>query len=104
MRRTIFTCAIEDAALLQRSSADAVAANERKKLLALLEQQAASATTPTGWLATVEAKTLAAVAEVGEAAATELTKVVPELAIQITDGRGQAHAGTDRRCPPGCST
>ena len=43
MRRTIFTCAVADAALLQRSSADAVAANERKKLLALLEQQAVSA-------------------------------------------------------------
>ena len=39
MRRTMFTCATEDASLLQRSSSDAVAAGERRKLVALLEEK-----------------------------------------------------------------
>jgi hypothetical protein len=93
MRRTMFTCAVADAALLQRSSADAVAANERKKLLALLEEQGVSAD-PNEWLATAEAKTLAVIDEVGEAAATELTKAVPELATRVTLGAGTKHAVT----------
>ena len=93
MRRTIFTCAVEDAALLQRSSADAVAANERKKLLALLEQQSVG-DDPVAWLATAEAKTLAAVEEAGEAAATDLTKAVPELATKVTVAPGTKHAAT----------
>jgi hypothetical protein len=87
MRRTIFTCAVADAALLQRSSADAVAANERKKLLTVLEQEAVS-DDPDRWLAMTQAKTLAAVEEAGEAAATELTKLVPELTTRVTLGRG----------------
>src|SRR5688572_6795569 len=60
MRRTMFTCATEDATLLQRSSADAVAATERKKLIALLEQKGVT-TDAARWLAKVEAKTLAAI-------------------------------------------
>ena len=93
MRRTIFTCAVADAALLQRSSADAVAANERKKLLALLEQHAVS-DDPDRWLTTTQAKTLAAVEEAGEAAATELTQLVPELATRVTLAPGTKHAVT----------
>jgi hypothetical protein len=93
MRRTIFTCAVEDAALLQRSSADSVAANERKKLLAVLEQGGVS-DDPAGWLAVAEAKTLAAVEECGEAAASELTKAVPELATRVTLAAGTKHAVT----------
>ena len=99
MRRTIFTCAVADAALLQRSSADAVAANERKKLLALLEQQAVS-DDPDRWLATTEAKTLAAVEEVGEAAASDLTKVVPELATTRHAGPGHQARGHHRAVLP----
>jgi hypothetical protein len=93
MRRTLFTCAVEDAPLLQRSSADDVAANERRKLLALLEQQAVS-DVPTEWLAIAEAKTLTAVEEAGEASATELTKAVPELATRVTLAPGTKHAAT----------
>jgi hypothetical protein len=93
MRRTIFTCAVEDAALLQRSSADAVAANERKKLLAILDEQAIS-DDAVEWLATAEAKTLAALDEVGEATATDLTALVPELATRVTVAPGTKHAAT----------
>jgi hypothetical protein len=93
MRRTMFTCATEDAALLQRSSSDAVAAAERKKLIALLEQKGVT-TDAARWLRKVEAKTLAAITDAGEAAATDLTKVVPELAIQIPMAEGKSYAGT----------
>jgi hypothetical protein len=93
MRRTMFTCAVEDAALIQRSSADAVAAAERKKLLTLLEVHRVS-DDPPAWLARVEAQTLAALAAAGEAAAAELAKLVPELAIQIPMSVGKAYEGT----------
>jgi hypothetical protein len=92
MRRTIFTCAVEDAALLQRSSGDAVAANERKRLLTVLEQ--AGIDDPIAWLADVQAKTLAALDEAGEAAAADLTKLVPELATKVTVAPGTKHAAT----------
>lgn len=93
MRRTMFTCATEDAAVLQRSSGDAVAAAERKRLLALLEQKGVT-TDAARWLRTIERKVLTALAERGEAAAAELTAVVPELAVQIPMAEGKAYAGT----------
>ncbi|MEQ1788018.1 MAG: winged helix DNA-binding domain-containing protein, partial [Acidimicrobiales bacterium] len=93
MRRTMFTCAVDDAALLQRSSGDAVAASERKKLLALLQEQRVS-DDPAGWLAATAASALAAVEAAGELAATELTKAVPALGVRVTLGAGTKHAVT----------
>lgn len=93
MRRTMFTCAVDDAALLQRSSGDAVAADERRKLLALLEQQQVS-DDPTAWLGATYAATLAAVEVAGELAATELSKAVPALGVRVTLGEGTKHAVT----------
>jgi len=61
MRRTLFTCAAEDASLLQRSSSDAVAAAERRRLVTLLEQKEVT-TDATRWLADVETKTMTAIA------------------------------------------
>lgn len=93
MRRTMFTCASEDASLLQRSSSDAVAATERRRLVALLEEKGVT-NDATRWLDRVEAKTLAAITELGPAAASDLTKIVPELAIQIPVNEGKRYAGT----------
>jgi hypothetical protein len=93
MRRTLFTCATEDAALLQRSSSDAVAASERKRLIAFLEQSGVT-DDAARWLDGVEARTMAAITDGGEVAATELTKLVPELAIQIPVNQGKRYAGT----------
>ncbi len=93
MRRTMFTCATEDAALLQRSSSDAVAVAERRKLIAFLEENGVTKDAAR-WLRRVEAKTLAAVTEAGEATASQLTKVVPELAIQIAVSQGKPYAST----------
>lgn len=93
MRRTMFTCAVDDASLLQRSSSDGVAATERKRLVTFVEQHGVA---PDGdrWLVDVERKTLAAVAEAGPSAAAELTKAVPELALQVAVNQGKAYAGT----------
>jgi hypothetical protein len=93
MRRTMFTCATEDAALLQRSSSDAVAVTERRKLIAFLEENGVTKDA-NRWLRRVEAKTLAAVTESGEATASQLTKIVPELAIQIPISQGKPYAST----------
>ena len=93
MRRTMFTCATDDAALLQRSSSDAVAVTERRKLVAFLEQNNVTKDA-NRWLRGVEAKTLAAVVEAGEATASQLTKVVPELAIQVPISQGKPYAST----------
>jgi hypothetical protein len=93
MRRTMFTCATEDAALLQRSSSDAVAVTERRKLVALLQENGVTKDA-TRWLRRVEAKTLAALTEAGEATASQLTKLVPELAIQIPVAQGKPYATT----------
>ena len=46
------------------------------------------------WLASVEAATVRALDERGEATATELTKDVPELGIQIPFGEGKRWQGT----------
>lgn len=93
MRRTLFTVASTDAALVQRSSTDAVAAVERRKLVALLEEKGVTNDAAT-WLEGVEARTLAAIDELGQAFATDLTKRVPELAIQIPIAEGKRYAGT----------
>lgn len=93
MRRTMFTCATADAALLQRSSSDAVAVTERRKLIAFLEENGVTKDA-NRWLRRVEAKTLAAVTEAGEATASQLTKIVPELAIQIPISQGKPYAST----------
>jgi hypothetical protein len=70
-----------------------VAASERKRLIAFLEQSGVAADAAR-WLEEVEAKTMAAIADAGEATATELSKVVPELAIQIEVNQGKRYAGT----------
>jgi winged helix DNA-binding protein len=46
------------------------------------------------WVAAAERDTLAALHELGEATAVELTKRVPELRAQISFGEGKAWAGT----------
>ena len=54
----------------------------------------ASPTTPGPWLAGVEDATVAAIERLGSGTAAELTKVVPELAIQIPVSIGKTYQGT----------
>jgi hypothetical protein len=93
MRRTLWTVPVADAAMVQRSSGDAVAATERKRFVKLLEEKGV-AKDGARFLRRVEEKALAALDEAGELAAADLSKRVSELAIQIPMNEGKAYAGT----------
>jgi DNA glycosylase AlkZ-like len=68
---------------------------QRTRLVRMLEEQGvARAGRGEGWLAGVEAATLAALAARGEAGARELTTDVPELGAKLTVGEGKTWAGT----------
>jgi hypothetical protein len=93
MRRTMFAVPVELAGIVSASCSRAIGAAERRRVLAMLKA-AGIATDPEAWLANVEAATLRALEELGEATASELTREVPELAIQIPFGEGKTWAGT----------
>ena len=91
MRRTLFTVPVELAPVVQASSTLAVAAVERKRLEALLEEHGVAS--PAGpWLQRLEHKVMQAMGELGEAAATELTARVPDLGRQLSVNEGKAYA------------
>jgi hypothetical protein len=92
MRRTVYVVPAELAPVVQASSTRSIAVQERRRLLRLLAE-AGVAADPAGWLADVEAATLAALAERGEALATELSAVVPGLREQLTMSAGKAYEG-----------
>jgi hypothetical protein len=87
MRRTVFVVPVELAPVVHAACTVQVAAKERSKLLAFLEQS--GITEPAKWLARVEAATLDALTARGEATAAELAKDVPELTTRITVGQGK---------------
>lgn len=93
MRRTLFGVATDDVDLVQTSSSDDVAKVERKRLEAMLVDGGITKD-PKRWLRGVEAKTLAAIDDIGEAAATELTPLVPQLARKIPVAQGKSYAGS----------
>jgi len=93
MRRTLWTVAVEDLAVVQRSSGDAVAAAERRRFIKILED-AAVAKDGERFLRRVEDKALAALDDAGELAAGDLSKQAKELAIQIPMNEGKAYAAT----------
>ena len=93
MRRTLWTVPVDDAAVVQRSSGDAVAANERKRFVKLLEEKGV-AKDGARFLRRAEDKAMTALDEAGELAAADLSKRVKELAIQIPMNEGKAYAGS----------
>lgn len=93
MRRTLFGVAAPDVDLVQVSSSDDVAKVERRRLEAMLADGGITKD-PKRWLRGVEAKTLAALDELGEAAATDLTPRVPQLARKIALAEGKSYATT----------
>jgi hypothetical protein len=93
MRRTLWTVPVEDAAIVQRSSGDAVAATERKRFIKVLED-AGVAKDGARFLRRAEEKALAVLEEAGEAAAADLSKRAEELAIRIPMNEGKAYAAT----------
>ena len=93
MRRTLWTVPVDDAAVVQRSSGDAVAANERKRFVKLLEEKGV-AKDGARFLRRAEDKAMAALEEAGELAAADLSKRVEELAIRIPMNEGKTYAAT----------
>ncbi len=89
MRRTVFVVPVELAPVVQASSTRAVAARERKRTAGLLE--AAGVANADRWLREVEAATLEALRERGEATAAQLGQAEPRLRTQILLAEGKKY-------------
>lgn len=92
MRRTMFVVPSEMASLLHHACARPLAAAERRRTMRLVEEEGITED-PGPWLERVEQATLRAVAERGEAVATELVDDVPELGEKLTFGHGKSWGG-----------
>ena len=93
MRRTMFVVTKDIAPVMDSACTRALAPIERRRLVGYIESQAV-ASNGSAWLAKVEARTLAALADEGEATANHLSKLVPELATQLRFGEGKRWEGT----------
>lgn len=92
MRRTMFVVPRERVPTFHAAVTAALAAGERRRTLKMLTD-AGIARHPERWFDRVTRATLEALAERGEATATELTQDVPELGEQIAVGEGKKWAG-----------
>jgi hypothetical protein len=91
MRRTLFVVPMDEAPVLHASTALEVARRERarnEQLVANLGEE-----DPDAWLREVEAATLAALDERGEATAAGLSKAVPALARKVRVNVGKSYEG-----------
>jgi hypothetical protein len=94
MRRTMFVVPLDLAAVLQAACTTALVPGEHRKLVALLTT-AGVTTDVEGWIARVEAETVAALRAAGEPLpASRLTKLVPDLALQVKVAAGKTYEGT----------
>ncbi len=91
MRRTMFVVPDELAPAIQACCTDAIAARERTRLVARL-QEAGIADDAGAWLAEVEGATLAALRARGEAAAAELSADEPRLRTSVLMAAGKPYA------------
>lgn len=91
MRRTLFVGLVEELPMIERSSTDAVAASERKRLEGFLADSGID--DPAGWLADAAAEVVEVMPADGAPART-ITDLVPRLATKITMGAGTKHAAT----------
>jgi hypothetical protein len=90
MRRTMFVVPDGLVAVVQRSSADSVAARLRT---ALVKDLAAVVDSPDAWLADVERSVHAILRDGGGAPATALSTAEPRLRTRITYAEGKAYGG-----------
>lgn len=93
MRRTLFVVPRDDVQLLVWGCAEPMVRAETTRLEKMLLESGIS-DNPGPWLKQVMEETFAAIRARGEAAAAELTKVVPDLSHQISFGEGRRWAGT----------
>jgi hypothetical protein len=92
MRRTMFVVPVDLAGVMQAAVTSTLAEAERKRLLGMLGA-AGITKDPAGWLSKVEAETIEALHELGEATAADLTKRVAGLREQIQFGAGKKWQG-----------
>jgi hypothetical protein len=92
MRRTVFVTTLGIAPVIQAACSDAVAANERRKLLGWLTETGVSDDVD-GWLTQVEHVALEALTARGETTAAELAGDDPRLRVQIVLARGKSYEG-----------
>jgi hypothetical protein len=93
MRRTLFLEPLDLAPMVHAATGPTIAARERRRVDGWLIE-AGIADPPGPWLARVEEETVAAIDQLGSGTAAELTRVVPDLAIQIPISVGKAYEGT----------
>jgi Winged helix DNA-binding domain len=93
MRRTMFVVPRELSPIVQAACTSAIAAQERRRLLTLLAE-AGVAGDPGAWLADVEAATLEALEQRGEATAMELGETEPRLRHQLLLAQGKSYAAS----------
>jgi Winged helix DNA-binding domain len=93
MRRTMWVFPIELAGIAQSAATDAVARNERRRLVKMLSD-AEVAADPVAWLERAEQDTLRALEARGEATGAELSADVRQLREQFRFGIGTKWEGT----------
>lgn len=87
MRRTMFVLPLEQVPVVHGACTRALAGGERKRLVGWIQADGL-AEDAAEWLEDVERRTLAALRQLGEATATELSAVVPELRERVVVGAG----------------
>jgi hypothetical protein len=92
MRRTMFVVAADLVPVVHAACTAAIAARERRRLVQMVEA-GGIADDGAAWLAAVEAATLDALAQRGEAVGADLSRAVPELRRQLSFGAGTRWAG-----------
>jgi len=92
MRRTMFVIPLDLVPVIQAACTDAIAAVERRRLLALIES-AGIATDGAAWLRRAEDRTLAALEGSDGRTGAELSKAVPELQERVLLGEGKKWGG-----------
>jgi Winged helix DNA-binding domain len=95
MRRTLFVLPLELAAVVRAACTDAIAASQRRRYAAMIEQ-AGIATDGERWLDEAAEATYTALAARGQAFGNELSRDVPLLQERIHYGQGKTWAGSVR--------
>ncbi|AZM51551.1 hypothetical protein DMA15_02270 [Streptomyces sp. WAC 01529] len=98
MRRTVFVTSLDVAPVLQAACSRAVAARERRLLLARLTEAGvgADAAEVSAWLTATEEVALRALKERGEATAAELVGDDPRLGTELVMSRGKSYEGRQK--------
>jgi DNA glycosylase AlkZ-like len=92
MRRTMFVVPRDLGGVMHSAVTRALGVVERKRLIQMLTDARVDPDVP-GWVAQVEKETVAALDDLGEATASQLTKRVPGLRFQISFGEGKKWGG-----------